>query len=158
MTINHPIPSASPNIDDEDDGDHYDRLHGPQKNMAAILESYDQLEPSESSGHQPAYSSAEVRVRRSESNRSLVGLNGGKVQQKQGNDNQAYEVTDVKGIHKPLFRISQSPPKSVVEDRGVYFELEADRSSRDSMASMSSVLKPSHQDAMETSLSKQTII
>ncbi|GFR66237.1 hypothetical protein ElyMa_005553500 [Elysia marginata] len=144
----HPPPLSPKHVDDEEEDDHYDRLHRPQKNMAAILESYDQLEPSENSGHQPAYSSAEVRVQRSDSTRRLVAASDLNSQQRHGNENQAYEITDVKdakGESKSLFRITPSASNDAVDDTEVYFELEADVSSRNSTASVSSNFDPSQQ-------------
>ena len=150
-------PIVTSEIDEEEDDDHYDKLHRPQKNMAAILESYDQLEPSRNSVHQTDYSSAEVRVQRSDSTRPIVEPSSGKHISKEGNDNGAYEFTDIKethGDHKPLFRINPPSSKDATEDKDVYFELEKERSSRHSIASESSVSNPFHQAVFEASASQ----
>ncbi|RUS81322.1 hypothetical protein EGW08_010929 [Elysia chlorotica] len=136
--------------DEEEDDDHYDRLHGPQKNMAAILESYDQLEPGEKSDHQPTYSSAEITGQSSGSTRPMVkpGTTRG------GNENQAYETTDIKqsqAEHKSLFRISLASSKEPTEDRDVYFELEKDKTSRHSITSVSTVSDMCMESTVEAS-------
>ncbi|GFN80710.1 hypothetical protein PoB_000721600 [Plakobranchus ocellatus] len=146
-----PSPSAASHASYVDNDDHYDRLHRVHKNMAAILESYDQLEPATDTGQQQPYSSAEVKVQRSESKRPLV-KSSKETHLEFGNENLAYEDTEVnspRGESKSLFRIT--PPKQVAEDRGIYFELELNGSGRNSTASISSTSNGYQQYGLEPS-------